>query len=297
MIFKTLLAVGLLIGSSSVAAAADFADFPAVIASFVNDIAKSTQGKTIAVTPFLPLGPNVRDKRLGDIGAELLSTQLVKTGGPKVIERAQLDRIFEETKLSLIGLTDSGNATKVGQMAGADLIVVGSVSETGEFISVSVRAVDVATSEAVGAWEARFPASTTQLLSEKYVVKKSRGDAFFRSLLIPGWGQTYNGDDVKAGVFLGTWVALGGLSLVEVSRYNTALEDYDNAKSTPEAVKNYDRANKLKSERNIVIGAFLLWMPVNALEAYLNGTSSSQVKVDIAAPVSGGSSLMLARRF
>jgi TolB-like protein len=294
---KAILAAVLMVGTTSSARAADFKDFPAVIESLSQDIAKTTQGKTVAVTPFLPLGPNVRDKRLGDIGAELLSTKLVKAGGPKVIERAQLDKILEETKLSLLGLTDSGNATKVGQMAGADLIVVGSVSETGEFISVSVRAVDVGTSEAIGAWDARFPASTTQLLSEQYVVKKSRGDALFRSLLVPGWGQSYNGDDVKAGVFFGTWVVLGGVTAVEYVRFNNAKKDYEDAKTSPKAIQNYDSMVSLNREKGIALGALLLWMPISAAEAFVNGSSSTQVKVDIAAPVSGGSGIMLAKRF
>lgn len=277
----------------------DFADLPAAVDAFAADVAAKTKGKNVAIAPFLPLGPNVREKRLGDVASELLATRLVKAGGPTVIERSQLDKILEETKLSLLGLTDASNASKVGKMLGADLVVVGSVAETGENISISVRAVDAGTGEAQAAWEARFPASTTELLAAKYVVKKSRGDAFFRSLLIPGWGQTYNGDDVKAGVFLGTGVALVGLSVAESIRFSSAKDDYRNAKTTPDALSGYDSMVNINREKNIAYVATGVFWLFNAAEAFISGTSSSEVKVDAEAyvPSTGGKGVALSYRF
>jgi TolB-like protein len=277
--------------------AASFADMPEAIDAFSKDVAAKTHGRTVAVAPFLPLGPNVRDKKLGDIAAELLATRLVKAGGPTVIERGQLDRILEETKLSLLGLTDAANASKVGQMVGADLVLVGSVSETGEQLSISVRAVDTATGEAQAAWEARFPAATTELLAAQYVVKKSRTDALFRSLLIPGWGQAYNDQDVKAGVFFGAGLGLVGLSVVETIRYNQSRDDYDNADSTPAAVASYDRMEDLDRERRIAYLVTGLFWGANAVEAFVSGSSSSSVRVEAAAPTGGGTGLQIAFRY
>lgn len=273
------------------------ADLPAAVDAVVADIVKKTQGRTLAVAPFLPLGPNVRERKLGDIAAELLATRLVKAGGVKVVERGQLDRILEETKLSLLGLTDAANASKVGQMLGADLVVVGSVSETGELISVSIRAVETGSSEAVAAWESRFPASTAELLSAKYVVQKSRSDALFRSLLIPGWGQSYNGDDTKAAVFFGTGLGLVGLSVVEYVRFNSARDEYRDAKNTPDAVNGYDRMVELNREKNIAYLVTGVFWGFNAAEAFINGTSASSVRVEASAAATGAPALQLAYRY
>jgi TolB-like protein len=275
----------------------DFNDLPAAIDAFAADVAAKTKGKNVAVAPFLPLGPNVREKRLGDVASELLATRLVQTGGPTVIERGQLDRILEETKLSLLGLTDASNASKVGQMLGADLVIVGSVSEVGDKVSVTVRAVETGTGEAQAAWEARFPASTVESLASKYVVKKSRGDAFFRSLIVPGWGQTYNGDDVKAGVFLGTAVVLVGLDVVEGIRFSNAQDDYRNAKTTPDALSGYDSMVNINREKTIAYVATGVFWAFNAAEAFINGTSSSEVKIESALPRNGGQGVALAYHF
>lgn len=277
--------------------AGDYEDLPKAVDAFAADVATSLKGQSVAIVPFLPLGPAVREKHLGEITAELLATRLIKTGGLTVIERAQLNKVLEETKLSLLGLTDAGNATKVGQMLGADLVIVGSVSETGDMISVSVRAVRVETGEAMAAWEARFPASTTQLLSEKYVVKRSRADAGFRSLLIPGWGQSYNGDDTKAIVFLGVGAALVGATAFEFYQYGKITDEYRASKTTPEAVRNYDRrveANRLAYALVGITGAF--WAG-NAVEAFISGNSVPKVNVEAALPDSGGAGMQLAYRF
>lgn len=273
------------------------ADLPAAIDAVVADIVTKTQGRTLAVAPFLPLGPNVRERRLGDIAAELLATRLVKSGKVKVVERGQLDRILEETKLSLLGLTDAANASKVGQMLGADLVVVGSVSETGELISVSIRAVGTGSSEALAAWESRFPAATAELLSAKYVVQKSRSDALFRSLLIPGWGQSYNGDDTKAAVFFGTGLALVGFSVAEHVRFNAARDDYDAATNPTDAVRGYERMVDLDREKKIVWLATAVFWGFNAAEAFISGTSASSVRVEASAAPTGAPALQVAYRY
>ncbi len=279
---------------------ATYADLDAAIDAFAKEIAAQTRGKAVAVAPFLPLGPEVREQRLGEIAGELLSTRLVGAGGPggpTVIERAQLDQILEEIKLSLLGLTDSKNASKVGQMLGAELVIVGSVAQTGDSISISARAVDTGSSEARLAWEARFPADTVGVLSEKYVVKRSRTDALFRSLLIPGWGQSYNGEDVKAGVFLGTGVALIGVSVIEYFRFEGARDDYRNATNTPSAIQGYDRMVDINRERNIVYAITGLFWGVNVADAFINGTSTSRISVEPTTVSRGGNGLQIAWRY
>jgi len=68
---------------------------------------------------------------LGAGVADMLATALVKSGKFAVIERQELDKIVEEQKLGESGLVTPQTAPKVGQLLGAELFVVGAITECG----------------------------------------------------------------------------------------------------------------------------------------------------------------------
>ncbi len=68
---------------------------------------------------------------LGSGVADMLATALVKTGKFAVIERQELDKIVDEQKLGESGLVTPQTAPKVGQLLGAELFVVGAITECG----------------------------------------------------------------------------------------------------------------------------------------------------------------------
>jgi len=68
---------------------------------------------------------------LGAGVADMLVTALVKSGKFIVIERAELDKVLNEQKLGESGLVTPESAPKIGKLLGAELFVVGSVSEFG----------------------------------------------------------------------------------------------------------------------------------------------------------------------
>jgi curli biogenesis system outer membrane secretion channel CsgG len=68
---------------------------------------------------------------LGSGVADMLATALVKSGKFAVIERQELDKIVEEQKLGESGLVTAQTAPKVGQLLGAELFVVGAITECG----------------------------------------------------------------------------------------------------------------------------------------------------------------------
>jgi hypothetical protein len=61
----------------------------------------------------------------------MLATALVKSGKFSVIERQDLDNVLTEQKLGESGLVTPETAPKVGQLLGAELFVVGAVTEFG----------------------------------------------------------------------------------------------------------------------------------------------------------------------
>ncbi|HFE64043.1 MAG TPA: hypothetical protein ENK14_06445 [Caldithrix sp.] len=64
--------------------------------------------------------------------ADMLVTQLVKSGDFMVIERQQLAKIMEEQGLGMSGAITPQSAAQVGKLLGVELMVMGSVTEFGE---------------------------------------------------------------------------------------------------------------------------------------------------------------------
>lgn len=100
---------------------------------------------TLAVTDFQALG--VFPDQAQAV-AEIIRTELVGLPGVRVIERSRLNAVLEERSLSMTGLT-TDEAAKVGVLTGADYVAVGSLSALGSTYTVSLRLVDVRSSEAV----------------------------------------------------------------------------------------------------------------------------------------------------
>jgi curli biogenesis system outer membrane secretion channel CsgG len=68
---------------------------------------------------------------LGAGVADMLATALVKSGKFIIVERQELDRVLSEQKLGESGLVTEQSAPKVGKLLGAELFVIGSISECG----------------------------------------------------------------------------------------------------------------------------------------------------------------------
>ncbi len=68
---------------------------------------------------------------VGEGMADMLITELVKSGRYQVIERQDLARVMEEQSLGLSGAVTQESAAKVGQLLGVDLAVIGAVTEFG----------------------------------------------------------------------------------------------------------------------------------------------------------------------
>lgn len=62
-----------------------------------------------------------------------------------VVERSQLNKVLEEQKLSLSGLTEEEQATQVGQLLGAQKIWTGSLSRFGDKYVLTMKSIDAKT--------------------------------------------------------------------------------------------------------------------------------------------------------
>jgi TolB-like protein len=79
--------------------------------------------------------------------SEYLRTEISSTGGVRVIERAQLDKVMEEQAFQVSGLVDVDTAVELGKLLGVEYVGLGSVSRLGDHYTISLRFISVETAE------------------------------------------------------------------------------------------------------------------------------------------------------
>lgn len=132
------------------------------LASQISSSVAQQQKKRVAVIPFREL--DGRTTVLGTYLSEELGTDLFKLGGLDIVERTMLDRILGELKLGQSGLVDPTTAKKIGEVAGVDAIVTGTITDLESFVAVNCRLIDVQTGRV-------FAAAQTRILKDDDVKK------------------------------------------------------------------------------------------------------------------------------
>jgi len=107
---------------------------------------------SIAVMPFETKG---QAQQFEFTLMEKLITQLVNLRRFRVIERGAMDQVMNEQALGMSGMVDEETAVEVGKLAGADVIVVGSINIAEGFGKVSARGIDTETAETIVAKESQ----------------------------------------------------------------------------------------------------------------------------------------------
>ncbi|HWD38290.1 MAG TPA: FlgO family outer membrane protein [Fimbriimonas sp.] len=132
-------------------------------------IAKSGS-KKISVIDFSDL--QGRDSDFGRFIAEQLSVSLVNSAKDyAVLDRANMKSILDEHKLTASGLVNPDNARKLGQFAGVDAIVLGSISTFGQSVYVTAKAISTETTQVLAA--ARLTISRSKDIDVMLVSKQS----------------------------------------------------------------------------------------------------------------------------
>ncbi len=240
----------------------------------------SPNGAVVAVVRFLNLGPKAIDKKMGEIVTELLTAELSNSPKIKLVERENLDKLLQELRLSLLGVTNPRLASKVGKMLNAQYMIIGAVADVGTDFVINARVVDVATSRIVGNAKVRLKQEDVIALSSKYLVVKTKMGALYRSMVIPGWGQIYSGHKVKGIFFTVTTLGLVGAALTEYYIGKNVYYDdkYMNATNPDDAKYYYDKAVDAYSLGNqLLLAGAAVWI-VNMVDAYVTGVNASEVR-------------------
>ena len=262
--------------------------------------------RRLAVMQFTDVGPEAKKRELGTVVSAELATDLRRDHGLLLVEREKMGAVLAEAKLGAMGLTDARDASKIGALADAQALVVGQVSDAGGKFLISARILSADGGETLAAASESVPAATLVAMSSDSVVLRSKKDALFRSMVLPGFGQLYNRQPVKAAVFIGAEAALlGGAAFLHLAGASkeSAYKKYAPAEGTDpstaaaEVRSLRDAAETRYGQRNWAIGgAAAVWL-VNAADAYFSGVDGDKLTVAPTGTPEGGFGIALAGRF
>jgi len=120
--------------------------------TIIRDLLKDCGGtsKLVAVAGFSYADGH--DSGDGDIVAERITTELVKIKKNRVIERKEIQKVFEELKFQHSGAINSDSAKEIGKMLGAEWVIVGTLTELpNKELELNARMVGVESGEIVSA--------------------------------------------------------------------------------------------------------------------------------------------------
>jgi TolB-like protein len=104
---------------------------------------------TIALLPFQERGREAKD--FGPKVTDLLFAKLVANPELFLVDRQDLEKILKESQLNLSGLVNPGQATTVGQLTGAKVLLSGSVIQVDNDLYLVAKLIGTETSRVLGA--------------------------------------------------------------------------------------------------------------------------------------------------
>ncbi len=98
----------------------------------------------------------------------VISEEFIKKSGISytVVERSQMDKIFEQFDIQNTGCTDLSCAIEFGKMLSVERIIIGSVGLVGETYTINTSIVDVESSKALRVADYKFKGEVDNLLNE-----------------------------------------------------------------------------------------------------------------------------------
>ncbi len=113
----------------------------------------------LAVFPFDFPGGDSTAQGLGATFSEMMVTALINQGAYRIVERRQIDRIFEEQALGQTGALEAETAVAVGKILGVQAVAVGNLSRLAGGYETDARILHVESGEALLACHAKAASS------------------------------------------------------------------------------------------------------------------------------------------
>lgn len=190
----------------TVSAQALDSEIHSVAAQLAEDL-KRAKVKRVATADFIDY--RNRSNMLGRYIADTLTTGLFMAASKgeqsafELVERARLEAILRELKLSAAGLVNPDNARKVGNIAGVDALIVGNLVDMGETIAVTVRVISTETARVLSARRFTFLANAAQRKLLRVILSSNTGNSVTSESVEETTGDSYaEGKGLKTAFFI-----------------------------------------------------------------------------------------------
>ncbi|MEE9167492.1 MAG: DUF5683 domain-containing protein [Candidatus Neomarinimicrobiota bacterium] len=244
-------------------------------------------------------------------------SSIANTGGVRLVERRMMEEVLQEQGFQQTGCTSDECAVEVGQLLGVQQMFGGAIGKVGETFTIDARMISVETGESIRTRNVSYVGQVDGLIIEieflayqmvdmeppeelierrklgaksfagaqPVPVVKTRMGAMMRSLVFPGLGQFYAEKTMWAFGWILSELAVGGLTYVSYTAYQSANDDYDvfqteyNNATDPQLVADYkakakDSLNEMTTANDqitmLAYAAAGLWLG-NVIHAYLVG--------------------------
>lgn len=209
-----------------------------MLRSLSGEFGEESSGSVIAVLSIR--NSDGRDSRLGNYLEERLVDLLISKTSLLVVERNQIEQLVQEWGYSLSGMLEDDSAYEIGSMAGADAVLVGSLTRIEQSVQVNLRIIDPESALALGAVdsvlnEPRYLSmyldvfDSETLTDEDFFIGRGRDlqkeraflDSFFS--LCRAMQEEFGREDLLDGSFLEYLEASAHVELKQGSRQNYTL--------------------------------------------------------------------------
>jgi hypothetical protein len=172
----------------------------ALITDKIAEAVTKAKLKAVTVAGFTDLHDNESD--LGLFLADQVSAGLVQNGC-EVVDRKNVARILAEHQLTASGLVDPENAKKLGQFAGLDAIVIGTITPLSGTIRVTVKVLATDSAKLLAATSADIPKTNSirDVMGEPEIAEPTPRPQVQRGALVQTQAPTVS-DEVKPSLIL-----------------------------------------------------------------------------------------------
>lgn len=151
----------------------------------------------LAFSPFRGKGPSFAGETMVANFESLLTSRLESSEG---VPLAPPPNELPEG-MTLIEPLSPDKRASLARFLGGTALLTGEVSDFGDHALLTVRLYDGTTGERLLLQHAAARRQVTvDALVAAGLVRRTPGDAIYRSVLLPGWGQFYNGQPIKGGI-------------------------------------------------------------------------------------------------
>ena len=115
---------------------------------FLNNKEK-VENKRLAVLD-VEIGLSSLSKEITNIITIFMENAFVNIGSVSLVERRNLDKLYDELNFQLSGMVNENTAVEIGQMSGADVIALGEINELEGRYFLNIKLIAVETAEIIG---------------------------------------------------------------------------------------------------------------------------------------------------